>query len=174
MPLSLKTAFAGIAALSISSPAFADQIFVEASKSVPVRIKGVASSIVIGNKNIADVAVHNEGLLFLTGKSYGTTNLMVFDKSGRELFSSDVMVTTNSTNLVTINRAGQSFTYDCAPNCRAVLSLGDEAEYFGTLIDQQLQTQALTESQEAEPGQARSSEDISNLIDQLNPLQIGR
>lgn len=147
MSLSLKITLAGIAALSISSAASADQIFVEASKSIPLRIKGVASSIVIGNKNIADVAVHNEGLLFLTGKSYGTTNLMVFDKSGRELFSSDVMVTTNSTNLVTINRAGQSFTYDCSPNCRAVLSVGDEAGHFGTLIDQQLQTQVLTEGQ---------------------------
>jgi Flp pilus assembly secretin CpaC len=127
--------------------AFADQIFVEASKSIPIRINGAASSIVIGNKNIADVAVHNEGLLFITGKSYGTTNLMVFDKSGRQLFSSDVMVTTNSTNLVTINRAGQSFTYDCSPNCRAVLSVGDDPAHFGTLIDQQLQTQTLTDGQ---------------------------
>jgi Flp pilus assembly secretin CpaC len=147
MSFSLKAAFAGAAALSLSSAAFADQIFVEASKSIPVRINGAASSIVIGNKNIADVAVHNEGLLFITGKSYGTTNLMVFDKSGRQLFSSDVMVTTNSTNLVTINRAGQSFTYDCSPNCRAVLSVGDDPAHFGTLIDQQLQTQTLTDGQ---------------------------
>jgi Flp pilus assembly secretin CpaC len=147
MSFSLKAAFAGAAALSLSSAAFADQIFVEASKSIPIRINGAASSIVIGNKNIADVAVHNEGLLFITGKSYGTTNLMVFDKSGRQLFSSDVMVTTNSTNLVTINRAGQSFTYDCSPNCRAVLSVGDDPAHFGTLIDQQLQTQTLTDGQ---------------------------
>jgi len=147
MSFSLKAAFAGAAALSLSSAAFADQIFVEASKSIPVRINGAASSIVIGNKNIADVAVHNEGLLFITGKSYGTTNLMVFDKSGRQLFSSDVMVTTNSTNLVTINRAGQSFTYDCSPNCRGVLSVGDDPAHFGTLIDQQLQTQTLTDGQ---------------------------
>ena len=147
MSFSLKAAFACAAALSLSSAAFADQIFVEASKSIPLRINGAASSIVIGNKNIADVAVHNEGLLFITGKSYGTTNLMVFDKSGRQLFSSDVMVTTNSTNLVTINRAGQSFTYDCSPNCRAVLSVGDDPAHFGTLIDQQLQTQTLTDGQ---------------------------
>lgn len=147
MSFSLKAAFAGAAALSLSSAAFADQIFVEASKSIPLRINGAASSIVIGNKNIADVAVHNEGLLFITGKSYGTTNLMVFDKSGRQLFSSDVMVTTNSTSLVTINRAGQSFTYDCSPNCRAVLSIGDAPEHFATIIDQQLQTQALTDGE---------------------------
>ncbi len=147
MTISFKAALAGLAALSLSSAAFADQLFVEASKSVPVRINGVASSIVIGNKNIADVAVHNEGLLFVTGKSYGTTNLLVFDKSGRQIYSSDVMVTTNSTNLVTINRAGQSYTYDCSPSCRAVLSVGDEPGHFGTLIEQQLQTQTLTDGQ---------------------------
>jgi Flp pilus assembly secretin CpaC len=139
-----KAAMLGAAALSFATTASAGQIFVEASKTVPIELNGAASSIVIGNKNIADVAVHNEGLIFITGKSYGTTNLMVYDKSGRQIYSSDVMVTTNSTNLVTINRAGQSFTYDCSPNCRAVLSIGDHPQHFGTLIDQQMQTQTLT------------------------------
>lgn len=140
----LKAAMLGAAAMSIATNASAGQLFVEASKTVPIELSGAASSIVIGNKNIADVAVHNEGLIFITGKSYGTTNLMVYDKSGRQIYNTDVMVTTNSTNLVTINRAGQSFTYDCAPNCRAVLSIGDHPDHFGTLIDQQMQTQTLT------------------------------
>ncbi len=140
----LKAAMLGAAAMSIATNASAGQLFVEASKTVPIELGGAASSIVIGNKNIADVAVHNEGLIFITGKSYGTTNLMVYDKSGRQIYNTDVMVTTNSTNLVTINRAGQSFTYDCAPNCRAVLSIGDHPDHFGTLIDQQMQTQTLT------------------------------
>lgn len=141
----LKAAVLGAAAISFVSAASAGQIFVEASKTIPIELNGAASSIVIGNKNVADVAVHNEGLIFITGKSYGTTNLMVYDKSGRQIFSSDVMVTTNSTNLVTINRAGQSFTYDCSPNCRAVLSIGDSPDHFAALIDQQLQTQTLTD-----------------------------
>lgn len=141
----LKVAALGALALTLASAAFADPLFVETSKTVPVRINGSASSIVIGNKNIADVAVHNEQLLLVTGKSYGTTNLMVFDKAGREIYSSDVLVTSNSSSLVTINRAGQSFTYDCAPNCRAVLSIGDNADHFAALIDQQLQAQTLTD-----------------------------
>ncbi|MBK8197286.1 MAG: pilus assembly protein N-terminal domain-containing protein [Acidobacteria bacterium] len=141
----LKAAALGAVALSFAAAASADQLFVETSKSIPVRINGDAASIVIGNKNIADVAVHNERLLFVTGKSYGTTNLIVFDKGGREIFNSDVMVTTNSTSLVTINRAGQSFTYDCSPNCKAVLSIGDDPDHFSALIDQQLQSQELTD-----------------------------
>lgn len=140
-----KAAFLGAASLALASAASAGQIFVEASKTVPVELNGSAASIVIGNKNVADVAVHNENLIFVTGKSYGTTNLLVYDKAGRQIYNSDVMVTTNSTNLVTINRAGQSFTYDCSPNCRAVLSIGDDPDHFAALIDQQLQTQTLTD-----------------------------
>lgn len=140
----LKAAALGAAALALAAAASAEQLFVEASKTIALPIKGAASSIIIGNKNIADVSVHNENLLFVTGKSYGTTNLLVFDKAGRQLYGSDVLVTTKSTSLVTINRAGQSYTYDCAPTCKAILSVGDEADHFAALIDQQLQTQALT------------------------------
>ena len=147
MTICLKAAALGAVALSIASAAMADQLFVEASKTVPITINGDASSIVIGNKNIADVAVHNEHLMFVTGKSYGTTNLMVFDKSGRQIYASDVMVTSNSTNMVTINRAGQNFTYDCSPTCRSVLNIGDDPEHFATLIDQQVQSQTLTAGQ---------------------------
>lgn len=147
MTISLKSAALGALAVTLASAASADQLFVEASKTVPIQINGVAASIVIGNKNIADVAVHNEHLLFVTGKSYGTTNLLVYDKSGREIYSSDVLVTTNSASLVTINRAGQSFTYDCSPSCRSVLSIGDDPEHFSALIDQQLQSQTLTDGQ---------------------------
>jgi Flp pilus assembly secretin CpaC len=147
MTICLKAAAFGAVALSFASAAAADQLFVEASKTIPLPINGAASSIIIGNKNIADVSVHNENLLFVTGKSYGTTNLLVFDKAGREIYSSDVLVTTNSASLVTINRAGQSYTYNCSPNCKAVLSIGDQADHFATLIDQQLQSQILTQGE---------------------------
>jgi Flp pilus assembly secretin CpaC len=144
MTIYLKAAVLGAALVASALSASAQQLYVEASKTVAIPINGSAASIIIGNKNIADVAVHNEQLLFVTGKSYGTTNLLVYDKAGRQIYSSDVMVTTNSTNLVSLNKAGQSYTYDCSPNCRAVMSVGDQAEYFSTLIDQQLQTQTLT------------------------------
>ena len=133
------------ATTALSAAAQVGQLSIETSKTTPVRLNGSASSIVIGNKNVADVAVHSDRLIFVTGKSFGTTNLMVFDSAGREIYNTEVMVTANSTNLVTVNRAGQNFTYDCAPVCRAALSLGDEAQHFDGLMQQQLQTQALTE-----------------------------
>jgi Flp pilus assembly secretin CpaC len=147
MTISSKAAMFGAIAFSFASVASADQIMVESSKTIAVPLNGSAASIVIGNKNIADVAVHNDQLLFVTGKSYGTTNLLVFDKAGHQIFSSDVLVSTNSSSLVTVNKSGQSYTYDCSPNCRAVLSIGDQADHFAALIDQQLQSQTLTDGQ---------------------------
>ncbi len=129
------------------APAFADELVVEANKTVPVRVKGAAASVVLGNRNIADVAVHDDHLIFVTGKTFGTTNLMVFDKAGRELYSSEVVVTVNASSRVTINRSGAAYTYDCTPDCRSVLSTGDQAEYFGALMDQQQDMQTLTDGQ---------------------------
>ena len=145
MKILVKPALLAIASLVLSSTAQAQQLSIEASKTIPVRLSGSASSIVVGNKNIADVAVHDERLIFVTGKSYGTTNLMVFNKAGEEVYSTEVVVTANSSNLVTINRAGLNQTYDCAPTCRSAMTLGDDPAYFANLMQQQLQTQALTE-----------------------------
>ncbi|MFN4183924.1 MAG: pilus assembly protein N-terminal domain-containing protein [Hyphomonas sp.] len=141
----VKPALIAIASLVIAGASQAQQLSVEASKTVPLRLNGPAASIVVGNKNIADVAVHDDRLIFVTGKSYGTTNLMVFNKAGEEVYSAEVVVTANSSNLVTVNRAGQNQTYDCAPVCRSALTLGDDPAYFSTLIQQQLQAQALTD-----------------------------
>ncbi len=145
MKILLKSAFSALVCLAFASAAQAQQLSIEASKTVPLRLSGPASSIVVGNKNIADVAVHDDRLIFVTGKSYGTTNLMVFNKAGEEVYSAEVVVTANSSNLVTVNRGGQNQTYDCAPVCRSALSLGDDPAYFSGLIQQQLQTQTLTE-----------------------------
>ena len=141
----VKPVLAAIMSLAVASIAQDQQLSVEASKTVPLRLTGSAASILIGNKNIADVAVHDDRLIFVTGKSYGTTNLMVFNKAGEEVYSAEVVVTANSSNLVTVNRAGQNQTYDCAPICRSALTLGDDPAYFSNLIQQQLQAQALTE-----------------------------
>lgn len=145
--MSISSRLKGLTAaiLIAAAPAAAQPLIVEANKSISVRLPGDAASIVIGNKNIADVAVHDERLIFLTGKTFGTTNLMVFDRGGRQIYANEVVITTNVSNMVSINRAGASFTYDCAPNCRSVLNPGDEQLYFDNLMQQQLNMKVLTE-----------------------------
>lgn len=120
----------GLAGILVTAPALAGPLVIEANKTVPVRLKGAAASVVLGNREIADVAVHDEHLVFVTGKNFGTTNLMVFDRAGNQIYSSDVVVTTNTSSLVTVNRSGDNETYACSPSCRPVAPLGDADRLF--------------------------------------------
>lgn len=132
----------------LAGAAFADhssRITIEANKSKALRLKGAASAIVVGNPNFADVAVHNEHLIFITGKTYGTTNLLVFNKDGRQIYSGDIVVTNSASNLLVVNRAGAMNTYDCAGKCREILATGDEDGYFESLSEQMEALQELSE-----------------------------
>jgi Flp pilus assembly secretin CpaC len=130
----LAKAFATIViVILVTSQAFAGQLTVEANKTKPVRLAGQASNVVIGNPGIADVAVLDNHTLLVTGKTFGTTNLIVFNKEGQQIYSVDVVVTTNTSSLVTVNRAGQNNTYDCARDCRSILAVGDEPGYFDAI-----------------------------------------
>lgn len=140
-----KTALTCLIAIGMTGAAAAGQITVESGKTKPLKLKTNADSIVIGNPNIADVAVHNDTLLFVSGKSYGTTNLMIFDIEGNTILSSNVVVTANTSTWVSVNRAGANFTYDCAPRCRPTMSPGDDDGHFGSVAEQ---VQAQTELNE--------------------------
>ena len=144
MRTKFKFALLGIATFALSTAAFAQQVVVEANKSTALKIKGEAASIVIGNPRIADVAVHNANLIFVTGKLFGTTNLLIYSQDGRKLYSGDIIVTTNTSNFLSVNRAGQNNTYECAPRCRPVLAIGDDQTFFNGLVMQEQGVQAIT------------------------------
>lgn len=137
-----KTALTCGIAIAMSCTAAASQITVETGKAKALKLKTGADSIIIGNPNIADVAVHNDQLLFISGRSYGTTNLMIFDADGNTIMSSNVVVTANTTTWVSVNRAGANFTYDCAPRCRPTMSPGDDNAHYSGVVEQ---VQALKE-----------------------------
>lgn len=125
----------------------AEPFMVETGTTQPVHLNRQAASVVIGNQNIADVAVADPRLILLTGKSFGTTNLIVLDANNNIILSSDVVVTTNSASLVTVNRGGNSFTYDCAgAECRDAPVVGDQQEHFARSLGQAEQLKRLTEN----------------------------
>ena len=135
-------------AVLLAGAAFADhsgKITIEANKSKALRLKGAAAAIVVGNPNFADVAVHSPHLVFITGKTYGTTNVLIFDETGRELYSGDIVVTNSASDLLVVSRAGAMNTYDCAEKCREILATGDEDVYFESLSEQMESLKELAE-----------------------------
>ena len=137
MKLAGKLCALPLAGALLAQIAMAEPLTVETNSTVPIKLRGQANSVVLGNQRIADVAVHNENLIFITGRSAGTTNVMVFNENGDQIYAADIIVTVDTSNLVTVNRSGEDYTYDCAPECVPTPSLGDEPTFFSGAIGQE-------------------------------------
>ena len=132
----LKLALISAATFTVASSAFAQEFHVETNKTKQLKLRGSASSVVIGNPRIADIAVHDQNLIFITGRSSGTTNLLIFNSDGRQIYESDIVVAADTSTQIAINRGGARNTYNCAPRCEAAAVVGDAAEYFNNVIAQ--------------------------------------
>ena len=141
----LKSGALMAAAIIVSAAAQAQQFTVEGGKAKTLRLSGPAASISLGNQNIAEVGVIERDLLLISGKLFGTTNLLVFNTDGEVIYSGDIVVTTNTANLVTVNRGGSAYTYNCSPECRKTIQLGDNPAHFGGLIEQMEMQKELNE-----------------------------
>ena len=157
MALPVKFAAGAAVLVMLCGAAAAQQYTVESGTTKPVRLSKPASSVVIGNQNIADVAVADPQLVFLTGKTFGTTNLIVLDEDNNILVSANVVVTANSANLVTVNRAGSSFTYDCPGECRDAPMIGDDPAHFSNAASQAQQSGGVPQPLRALCGSAAAS-----------------
>jgi hypothetical protein len=88
-------------------------------------------TLVIGNPLIADAVVQTGGVVVLTAKSYGMTNLVALDRSGAVLAEYPIQVVGPSDRVVVVYRGIERETYSCAPTCQQRITLGDTAAYFG-------------------------------------------
>jgi hypothetical protein len=95
---------------------------------------GVAT-VVIGNPMIADASLQRGGVLVITGKGYGATNLLALDREGRVVLNKTVRVQgTSQRDLVVVYRGVDRESYSCAAECQPSITLGDSSRYFaGTL-----------------------------------------
>jgi hypothetical protein len=102
-----------------------------------VRVPDDTTTLVIGNPAVADASVQRNHVLVITGKSYGSTNILALDKNGKPLRQIRVQVKGGSPErTVTVQRGMDRQTYACAPHCEPVLTLGDSKDAFGLLNGQ--------------------------------------
>lgn len=52
-----------------------------------VKLTSLAATVVVGNPEIADVAMQDGTTAFVTGKGFGTTNVIAMDAEGRQIAS---------------------------------------------------------------------------------------
>src|SRR5690348_13782479 len=95
------------------------------------------ATIVIGNPLIADATLQSGGVLVVTGKGYGATNLLALDRGGKVLMSKTVQVLGAGTeDMVTVYRGVERETYSCASECERRITLGDSQNYFTNTMTQ--------------------------------------
>jgi hypothetical protein len=125
-------------------PAFADgggdgdsdEISVVLDQARLVKLPERVSALVIGNPLIADASIQSGGLMVLTGKGYGVTNLIALDRTGATLMEKQVLVKGPYAHTVVVYRGVQRETYSCAPFCEPRVTLGDGQTFFGTNLSQ--------------------------------------
>lgn len=108
-----------------------DTIAVTLDRARIVKLPDRTQTLVIGNPIIADVTpLKTNGLMVITGKSYGTTNLIALDSSGSPVAESIVRVDPTDNTLI-VHRGMSRESYACSPRCEPTINLGDEGKYLG-------------------------------------------
>jgi Flp pilus assembly secretin CpaC len=129
---------ATLAALCTAGPALAagETIDVTIDFAKVMKLTAPAHTIIIGNPGIADATVDDEQTLVLTGKTAGTTNLIVLDESGGEVMNAVIRVSSDIRQLTTVFYGASRQTFSCAPVCEQVISVGDNKDKFEAATSQ--------------------------------------
>ena len=124
-------------ALCAAAPAFADSISVNVDEARIMRLPEGVATVVIGNPLIADATLQSGGILVLTGKGFGATNLLALDRTGRVVTNKTVeVVGAKGADLVVVYRGMERESYSCAPVCERRITLGDSPAYFNNALSQ--------------------------------------
>ena len=101
-----------------------------------MRLPEKTRTVIVGNPIIADVSLQKNGILILTGKSFGATNLIALDGAGEMLAESTISVQAPQASVVMVQRGLDRESYSCTPNCQPSVQLGDSTKYFGEVSGQ--------------------------------------
>ncbi|MEM9104522.1 MAG: pilus assembly protein N-terminal domain-containing protein [Pseudomonadota bacterium] len=125
-PSTFRLTLAPLGALAISlaillplpaSAADEDAITVELDYARIIKLDRAVSRVIVGNSNIADATVSDSQTIILTGKSFGTTNLVILDADGTAIVDERVLVSLEGNNTMQVYRQADRTTLSCTPAC---------------------------------------------------------
>ena len=140
----------GLAATLVPAPALAEEISVSADHSQVISLDRTPGTVVVGNPTIADVTMQGN-LLFVHGRVFGKTNIIVLDENGNQLGDYDINVTMEDSYNVVVFKPGVRESYSCKTDCESVLHIGDSGEYYKLANEQQKNKLGLGQGQK--PGE---------------------
>lgn len=125
--VALALASLGQAALADSAP-----VSVKVNMARILRISAPANTVIIGNPRVADVTIQDPQTLVLTGKSYGSTNMIILDADGNAIADTMVEVVQAQGDVVTVYMGSARTSFACSPVCQPTIMLGDDPGFSTT------------------------------------------
>ncbi len=153
VPLAL-TAAGGIAHASDTTrinAATTDAIDIKMDRAKVMRVSRPAATVVVGNPAIADATIQDRQTLIITGRSFGTTNLIVLDEAGEPIADELLTVTAADDQMITIYAGSDRRSFSCAPDCQPVMKLGDTTAAFADVQKQLTGRNAVLQGATSQP-----------------------
>jgi hypothetical protein len=123
-----------LAAVTVT-PLRAETVTVSIDDAQTLKLPEKVSTIIIGNPLIADASLQSGGLLVITGKGFGSTNLLALDRAGKTVMNTTVTVTApTASSIVVVYKGTARESYSCTPDCSPRITLGDDTKFFGETL----------------------------------------
>ena len=75
------------------------------------------SKVIIGNSDVADATVADSKTIVLTGRNFGTTNLVILDQDGNAIVDERILVSIDEGNTLRVYKQTTRTVFSCSPNC---------------------------------------------------------
>ncbi|MBP1887935.1 pilus assembly protein N-terminal domain-containing protein [Sinorhizobium mexicanum] len=113
--------FAGAAVLAVFAPvathAQEEMMRVYMDHARVLKLDRPVSKVIIGNSEVADATVADSKTIVLTGRNFGTTNLVILDQDGNAIVDERILVSIDEGNTVRVYKQTSRTVLSCTPNC---------------------------------------------------------
>ena len=138
MPIRGRTVFlAGVAAMAglmpqLSCAADNNMLRVYMDHARVLKLDRPVSKVIVGNSQVADATVADSKTIVLTGRSFGTTNIVLLDSDGNAIVDERILVSIDEGNTVRVYRQTDRSVLSCTPNCEQHAQQGNAAAAAAT------------------------------------------
>ncbi|THK36261.1 pilus assembly protein PilQ [Ensifer sp. MPMI2T] len=113
--------FASVALLAVFAPvathAEEQMMRVYMDHARVLKLDRPVSKVIIGNSEVADATVADSKTIVLTGRNFGTTNLVILDQDGNAIVDERILVSIDEGNTVRVYKQTSRTVLSCTPNC---------------------------------------------------------
>jgi Flp pilus assembly secretin CpaC len=132
-----------------AAAAGSEALTVNLDQATVVKLPERVTTIIIGNPLIADVSLQTGGIMVVTGKGFGVTNVVALDRTGSILMDKSVQVRGPRDDVLVVYRGVAQESYSCAPNCERRITLGDSPGHFDAALGQTMSRTGTAQGQAA-------------------------